>query len=74
MSDEEFGKERDLLARWYQATGDVVRVVRARMRQLEGAASAPEGRLLEHPDLAALDLFLENFYGGGDGLPGASPG
>ncbi|WP_460306944.1 hypothetical protein [Actinocorallia aurea] len=73
MSDADFGKERDLLARWYQATGDVVRVVRARMRQLEEADSTHAG-MLAHPDLASLDLFLDNFYGDGDGLPGASPG
>ncbi|MDX6740413.1 hypothetical protein [Actinocorallia sp. A-T 12471] len=73
MSDAEFGKERDLLARWYRATGDVSRVVRARMRQLEEAAEV-EDRVLGHPDLAALDLFLDNFYGDGTGLPGASPG
>ncbi len=74
MSDGDFARMRDLVEQWHQTTGDVVRVVQARMRQLALAAESPEARLLDHPDLAALDLALDNWYGDGDGLPGASPG
>ncbi|MCD0448621.1 hypothetical protein LO762_05340 [Actinocorallia sp. API 0066] len=75
--EDEFGRMRDVVGRWHQVTGDVVRVVRARIGQLEAEAArrdAEYAAFLAHPDLAALDLTLENWYGDGDGRPGRSPG
>lgn len=76
MSDEELARMREVAALWHRTTGDVVRVVHARMRQLALRGEVPSGLadLLDHPDLAALDLALDNWYGDGDGAPGVSPG
>lgn len=77
MRDEEAARMKEIAELWHRTTGDVVRVVNARMRQL--ALQEDKGRdrldgLLDHPDLAALDLALDNWYGDGDGAPGTSPG
>jgi hypothetical protein len=73
MRDEEIARMREIAEQWHQATGDVVRVVNARMRQLALRDEERTGYedLLEHPDLAALDLALDDWYG--DGSPEALP-
>ncbi|WP_344833778.1 hypothetical protein [Actinocorallia longicatena] len=58
---------KNLVGRWHRATGDVVSVVRARMRQLEEREVVWRD-LMAHPDLAALDRALDHWYG--DGLSG----
>lgn len=73
MRDEEIARMREIAEQWHQATDDVVRVVNARMRQLElwDEERGEYERFLDHPDLAVLDLTLENWYG--DGTPEALP-
>jgi len=73
MRDEEIARMREIAEQWHQATDDVVRVVNARMRQLELQKEERAGYegFLDHPDLAALDLALDNWYG--DGKPEALP-
>ncbi len=64
---------REIAEQWHQATDDVVRVVNARMRQLARQEEERAGyeEFLDHPDLAALDRMLDDWYG--DGRPEALP-